>query len=125
MDARTVARRQEVIYYTDSFREANRPFLDQFFDLVQAAPTPAHAVKGHLAAIGAFDGSQNMVKIAAPTLVITGDSDRLMLPENSVVLSESIPDAKLVTIQDAAHFFWIEKPAESAQALIDFLGPLN
>ena len=124
LDAREVAHLQEPAYYTDRFREAHRELIDGLFDLVQMAPPPPHGVKGHLAAIEAFDGHDRMAAIAAPTLVITGDSDRLIDPENSRMLAEGIPNAGLVELSDAAHFFWIEKPAESATALIKFFGGL-
>ncbi|MCH8844401.1 MAG: alpha/beta fold hydrolase [SAR324 cluster bacterium] len=125
LDAREVARRQEPAYFTDEFAAANRKFMDDLFDIVQAAPPPAHAVKGHLAAIEAFDGSQRLCDISAPTLVITGDSDRLIVPQNSHLLAERIPNARLVVLPQAAHFFWAEKPAQSAQALIEFYDGLS
>ena len=58
------------------------------------------------------------------TFSVTGDSDRLIVPENSRMLAEGIANARLVQLSDAAHFFWIEKHQESAAALIDFFGGL-
>lgn len=125
MDAREVAYRQEEAYVVESFRESQRALLDQLFELVNANPTPLHAVKGHLAAIESFDGCGDLGAIAAPTLVITGAEDRLIPAENSRLLASRIPGAELKLLPEAAHFFWIEKPRETAQALVDFLGPLG
>lgn len=122
MDAREVARRQEAAYYTEPFMASNRTLIDEQFRTVNANPTPDFAVKGHLAAIEAFDGRGDLAAIGAPTLVITGDGDRLIVPENSKVLAEAIPGAELCILADAAHFFWVEKPGQSAQRLIDFFG---
>jgi pimeloyl-ACP methyl ester carboxylesterase len=125
MDAREVARLQEEAYVTDAFRAANRPLLDGLFDLVNANPTPLHAVKGHLKAIDAFDGEAALEAVRCPTLVITGTEDRLIPAENSRRLAARIAGAELCLLPEAAHFFWIEKPRETARALGDFLGRLE
>jgi pimeloyl-ACP methyl ester carboxylesterase len=125
MDAREVARLQEEAYVTDAFRAANRALLDRFFDTVNANPTPLHAVKGHLAAIDAFDACADLGRIRTPTLVITGADDRLIPAENSRRLAQAIPGAQLKLLPAAAHFFYMEKPRETAQALLDFFGPLG
>ena len=125
LDAREVAYRQEEAYVVDSFRQTHRALLDELFEIVNANPTPLHAVKGHLAAIESFDGGGDLGSISAPTLVLTGAEDRLIPAENSRRIAEAIPGAKLKLLPDAAHVFWIEKPQETAQALVDFLGPLG
>ena len=124
MDAREVAYRQEAAYVTEAFRAANRAFLDDFFETVQQNPTPEHAVKGHLRAIEAWDGCGQLGQIKAPTLVITGAEDRLIPAANSTLMAERIPGAELCLLPDSAHFFWLEKPRETAKALGDFFGKL-
>ena len=125
MDAREVAYRQEEAYVVDAFRAANRPLLDHLFEIVNANPTPVHAVKGHLAAIDGFDGWGDLGAIQAPTLVITGAEDRLIPAENSRRIAKQIPGAQLTLLPDCAHFFWVEKPRETAQALIAFFSALG
>lgn len=124
MDAREVAYRQEEAYVVDAFRQSQRALLDELFEIVNANPTPLHAVKGHLAAIESFDGCGDLPSIGAPTLVITGAEDRLIPAENSRLIAERIHGAELKLLPEAAHFFWIEKPHETARALIDFFGRL-
>jgi 3-oxoadipate enol-lactonase len=123
-DAREVARRQEEAYVTDAFRAGNRALLDRLFDIVNEKPTPPHGVKGHLAAIEAFDAGGDLGRIQAPTLVISGAEDRLIPPENSRRIAKAIPGAELNLLPGAAHYFWIEKARETAQALVDFFGRL-
>jgi 3-oxoadipate enol-lactonase len=125
LDARALAQRQEEAYVTDAFRAANRPLLDRLFETVNENPTPPHAVKGHLAAIESFDGAGDLGSIRAPTLVITGAEDRLIPAENSRRIAAAIPGAQLELLPESAHFFWIEKPHETAQALIRFFGALG
>ena len=124
MDAREVARRQEEVYYMQDFRQSRRALIEGMFELVNQNPTPMHAVKGHLKAIDAFDACADLAQIKAPTLVITGDGDPLIPPENSRLIAGRIPGAQLEVLPDASHFFWIEKPQETADALIGFFGKL-
>ena len=121
LDAREVAHRQEEAYFTPPFRASQRKLLDQLFEILNANPTPAFAVAGHLAAIEAFDGCGDLGAIRAPTLVLTGTEDRLIVPENSRILACGIAGARLLELPQAAHFFWVEKPRETAEALIGFL----
>jgi len=124
LDAREVALRQEEAYFTDAYRNANRGLLDDLFEIVNANPTPPHAVLGHLDAIEKFAACEDLGEIAAPTLVITGAEDRLIPAENSTRMAEAIPGARLNLLPESAHFFWIEKPQETARALHEFFGSL-
>lgn len=120
LSPKEVAYRQEEAYFVPAFRAANRALLDRIFELVNENPTPPHAVQGHLKAIDAFEGCGDLGRITAPTLVITGDSDPLIPPENSRILARGIPGARLHILEGASHFFWVEKPAETAAALAGF-----
>jgi pimeloyl-ACP methyl ester carboxylesterase len=40
------------------------------------------------------------------------------------MIASRIPAAQLVLLPDASHFFWIEKPQQTADALIRFFGAL-
>lgn len=125
MDLREIALRQLPAYFTEGFRAAKKDFLGGYFQKLNAVPTPNFAVQGHLKAIEDFDGVAEMAAIKAPTLVLTGDSDRLMVPENSDVLARGIPGAELCVLENAAHFFFVEKPEESAEVVIRFLSQLE
>jgi pimeloyl-ACP methyl ester carboxylesterase len=77
-------------------------------------------VQGHLQAIDGFDACGDLGTIRAPALVITGEGDPLIPAENSRRIASRIPGAKLTLLKDASHFFWIERPQETAQTLIEF-----
>jgi len=49
--------------------------------------------------------SANGSEIRAPTLVMAGDSDILIPPENGRILAEKIPGAEFRTIEGAGHLF--------------------
>jgi pimeloyl-ACP methyl ester carboxylesterase len=60
-------------------------------------------------------------QIAAPTLVIHGESDRLIPPGNADLIAERIPGAKLVMIPHASHLFLTDQPEVSHRAILQFL----
>ena len=71
--------------------------------------------------IQAFDSLSRLSQLKIPTLVIHGESDRLVPPENGRRLAGLIDDAKLVMIPGASHIFPTDKPEISHQAILGFL----
>jgi pimeloyl-ACP methyl ester carboxylesterase len=63
---------------------------------------------------------RRLPRLAVPTLVLTGDEDRLVPPANSRELARLVPGAKLVVLRGAGHVFPVERPAETVAALRDF-----
>jgi pimeloyl-ACP methyl ester carboxylesterase len=59
-----------------------------------------------------------------PTLVITGDDDRIVPTAQSVRLSRELPDAELVVIPDCGHVPHEECPEAFLRAVEDFLARL-
>jgi pimeloyl-ACP methyl ester carboxylesterase len=56
-----------------------------------------------------------------PTLVLTGDRDRLVDPSLSEGIASAIRDAKLVKIHGAGHVVILERPDEVNEAIADLL----
>jgi len=79
------------------------------------------AIMGQMQAVMGHKATDRLATITSPTLVLTGDADRLISPANSAVLAESIPGAKLVRIPGGSHGFNIEMPDRFNQAVLDFL----
>jgi len=79
-----------------------------------------HVVARQAVAVARFDVSGQLGKIAVPTLVLTGDADRIVPVENSRRLAESIPGARLVTFPGAGHGFPFERFEETADAVTGF-----
>ncbi len=63
--------------------------------------------------------------IQNPTLILTGAEDMLVPPENSKILAERIPRAKLKIIKGGGHQFLIEQPAAFNKEVLDFLWSLK
>jgi 3-oxoadipate enol-lactonase len=70
-----------------------------------------------MAAIARHHTLPRLSHIRAPTLVITGDADRLVPERNSHVLAGKIPKAKLLVLPGAGHVFPLERERETVEAL--------
>jgi pimeloyl-ACP methyl ester carboxylesterase len=68
-----------------------------------------------------FETETRLSQIKAETLVLTGDRDIVVPPQNSVNLAEKIPNATLKIIENGSHMFFIENAAEFNRAVIDFI----
>ncbi len=68
-----------------------------------------------------FDVSSRLSEIDLPTLVISGDADKLTPVKYGQFLTDNIAGAQLVIIKDAGHLMAVEKPEEFVQAVAGFL----
>jgi 3-oxoadipate enol-lactonase len=84
-------------------------------------PRP-EAYAAQLQGILAWESYSRIPAIRVPTLVIHGESDRLIPPGNGKLIAERIPGAKLVMIPHASHLFATDQPEASHKAILDFLG---
>ena len=62
--------------------------------------------------------------LSTPTMVLHGELDALVPPENGRILAERIPGAELVTVPDANHVLMTDQPELVAKALLDWLDRL-
>jgi len=79
---------------------------------------------GYAAACGAIermDLRDQLGRIAAPTLVISGSGDEATPPEHQQVIAASIPGARLETVEPAAHLTAVERPARVNELIADHL----
>ena len=81
--------------------------------------SPAVLARGVLAMLG-FEETATLPTIPVPTLVVTGDVDRVTVPEASRTISRTVPDAELVELPAAGHMAPFEQHAPFARALTAF-----
>ncbi len=84
-------------------------------------PAKAEILIKQWQAVIQHDTFDRLPEITAPTLVITGAEDLLIPPENSKILAEGIPGAKLRVIPGCGHQVLIEQPTLCNEAILDFL----
>src|SRR5207248_6974143 len=66
--------------------------------------------------------SKRLYRLTADTLLVWGESDRLMPLVYAERWSELVPGAELVTVCDAGHMLGLEQPDAVAAAVEKFLG---
>lgn len=84
----------------------------------------AWCYKGFLnqfAAILMWSAYRRLPRIHVPTLVMHGDQDRLVPPENGRVLASRIPGARFQLIRDAGHILTTDQPEACVNAICRFL----
>jgi len=87
-------------------------------------PAPA-AYSAQMQGIMMWSSYRRLPQITAPTLVIHGDSDRLVPPRNGEIIAARIPGAKHVVIPHAGHIIGTDQPEAARFALAEFLGSVD
>jgi pimeloyl-ACP methyl ester carboxylesterase len=64
--------------------------------------------------------TDDLAQIAAPTLVVAGDDDVIRLDHTSSMY-EALPAGQLAIVPGASHALPIEKPADLARLVLEFL----
>jgi pimeloyl-ACP methyl ester carboxylesterase len=80
--------------------------------------------EGYLAQVmgtSQWDGFDRIPGITTPTLVLHGELDALVPPDNGRILAERIPGAELVLVPDANHVLMTDQPELVAKTLLDWL----
>jgi pimeloyl-ACP methyl ester carboxylesterase len=62
-----------------------------------------------------------MRSIAAPTLVIWGDTDRLVAPDLAGFVAAAIPDSRQLVLENMGHTAMMEDPVTTARAILGLL----
>ena len=85
--------------------------------LKRAERTALRYATAQVLAIARHHTLKRLAQIRAPTLVLTGDADKLVPPANSYVLAKTIPGARLRVLRGAGHVFPLEREKETVEAL--------
>lgn len=104
---------------SDDFAAKEAQFMEERVVAHQATDSAAFARQ--FGAIGSFDSYERLSSIAAPTLIIHGDSDIVIPSANSEILRERIPNVSVQMMAGVGHMFMWELPVESAAAIKKFL----
>ena len=114
-------RRNLVPAFSPEFARDHPALVEQVIELRMANPVDERAYLWQITAAVTFNAEGRVPDITAPTLVITGDADSVVPPQNSRNLARQIPGAKLLIVEGGSHLFFIEKSEEFNSAVINFL----
>lgn len=111
------------IFSNDLLR--NQQAVDQILAMLASNPNPVspEAYARQAAAYIQHDALDRVGNITAPTLVLTGERDRLTPPWIGRELAEAIPGAKYLQIDGpgSSHGMIIERPEDFNNAILSFL----
>jgi pimeloyl-ACP methyl ester carboxylesterase len=107
--------------FTKGYIEKHPEVIPAMIEARRQRPLDPTALAHRMKAAYAHDTYDRLPQISCPTLVITGKDDVLISWENSRILAERIPGAKLVLLEPAGHCFWMEQPGQSHEAVLKFL----
>jgi pimeloyl-ACP methyl ester carboxylesterase len=111
--------------FNQAFIANELPKLLQVFSGALQYGFSMEAILGQVGAVMSHKATDRLGRITAPTLVITGDADRLIPPANSDILAKGIPGAKLVKIPGGSHGFNFETPEVFNRAVLEFLASVR
>jgi pimeloyl-ACP methyl ester carboxylesterase len=120
-----VARRIWSVTYSPGYIEKHSELAENQMQREIAAPTPLHAADLQYQAFAEFDCSTALPNIRVPTLVLTGDLDRLIAPQNSQLIAGLIPGATLIVIPGCGHRMMWEATDECAEFVTEFLAGVD
>src|SRR5262249_10077718 len=84
-------------------------------------PTPLHAADVQFQAFAEFGGSTALANVRSLTLILAGDLDELIPPENAVIMAKVIPAAKLVVLRGYGHRVLWEDTQTGVEVITGFL----
>jgi pimeloyl-ACP methyl ester carboxylesterase len=109
------------LLYSDEFIASHHDALIQRSLRESELRTPPEAFGRQVQAAIRHNTFDRLPDIRCPTLVITGDDDKVVPADNSRILAEGIPGAELAVLPGAGHGYLVEKAAESNAVVLEFL----
>jgi 3-oxoadipate enol-lactonase len=116
-----IARRIWTVTYSPGYLENHRELAEDQMRREITAPTPLHAADLQYQAFAEFDCAKALPNIKAPTLVLTGDLDELVSPQNSKFIASLVPGAILIVIPGCGHRMMWEATDECVGFVTEFL----
>jgi pimeloyl-ACP methyl ester carboxylesterase len=98
-----------------------RERVDQDLAVRRTVYPTAQGYLGQVQGILAWSCFDRLPSIQAPTLVIHGETDQLVPPENAKIIADRIPGAERIMLPHASHLFTTDQPEASHAAILRFL----
>ena len=115
-----ILRKDMDIYFSDDYVDQHPEKIEEFFEISMRHYQPADAFLRQFDACLRHDTGDRLHHLAAPTLIMTGDDDPLVPPQNSHVLKDLIAGADLSVFAGGRHCFFIENADRFNKEAVDF-----
>ncbi|MGE0520881.1 MAG: alpha/beta fold hydrolase [Candidatus Binatia bacterium] len=99
---------------------ADRALTDWLANMVASNDREAYAAVLSEGLAG-FDVMERLGEVQVPTLVIVGEHDRVVMPEEGREMARRIPGARLLTLGGVGHIGYAERPEAFNRAVLEFL----
>jgi len=109
-------------WFTPEFRAARPETVEWAGDMLRGTPTEGYA--GCCEVLRDADMRSRLGEIRAPTLVVAGAEDPAATVDQAEEIRDSIPGARLVVIEGAAHLANIEQPEGVTREILNHLEPV-
>lgn len=116
-----------VVSCAPGFAEAHPEIVEEWLEYraqnpIEPEPYQAQMAigLGLLSAQASFE--EKLSDVQAPTLILFGEHDKVVLPGNAELLAEKIPYSRIHILSNAGHFFPIEVPETANAVIAKFLG---
>lgn len=107
--------------FTPEFMEQEKEEVAKIVRWRLEKPTPGYAWMHQLNAVASANLEDQVTRITAPTLILSGAEDRVVPVENSKLLHDKIQGSVLKIFPETGHLFFIEKYREFNAAVQEFL----
>jgi pimeloyl-ACP methyl ester carboxylesterase len=114
-------RRFMIPAFTPEFAAARGEIIEKVCRLRTENVVPEKVYSEQLNAAVTFDAERRVSQIRAETLILTGDRDIVVPPQNSSNLAKAIPNSTLKIVENGSHMFFIENSKEFNQTVTAFL----
>jgi len=109
------------VLWSEDFIENHPDVVEEHIRAKREFPIDPRGYQRQFEAANNHDTFDRLSEINVPTLIISGDSDRLIPVENSRILASRIPGAELVILKKMRHGFYTEARDETCRAIFDFI----
>jgi 3-oxoadipate enol-lactonase len=116
-----IARASLPLLYPQEYMEKNPQRIEETIESTLISPTKPECFMAQLNGLTKWSIHSRLCDMSKPTLIITGDQDVLIPPENSRVLADVIPNSRLVVIPEAGHAVTAMFPEEVTREVLSFL----
>jgi pimeloyl-ACP methyl ester carboxylesterase len=126
-EAASIHDRVKALIYLLYPRDYAEPHLEELIaeESYDANPTPVYVLRSQSAATSSFYDYDRLPEVKVPTLILAGDIDRLIPPENSRLLAERIQGAGLHILPGLGHGFLKQATAKSVKLILDFTSSVD
>ncbi len=108
------------LVFETKYQRANPDFIKEF--IRRTAEMEEYVGLNTMKSILNYDVTDKIKDITVPTLILTSDKDTMVLPEDSELMKEKIPNSKLITLSPSiGHYIQYEARDDYHKAVEDFI----